>query len=348
MLNLLIGMTERGMIPDPLVRFGIRNLCRTRLDSLSTDDVTELKYVEMLRKSPIAVETDAANEQHYELPALFFQRVLGQHLKYSCAHFGSGVQTLEQAEASALDITIERAEIRDGMNILELGCGWGSLSLRMAEKFPRSQITAVSNSASQREFIEGQAKARGLHNLRILTKNVAHLEGFADGTAPFDRVVSVEMFEHLRNYELILHRIHGWLKDDGKLFVHIFTHRQHPYLFETEGSDNWMGKYFFTGGQMPSRKLLTSFQKDMKLEKQWEWDGTHYQKTSEAWLLNMDRHRDEIMGLFRQIYGDQDALKWFNRWRVFFLAVAELFGYRNGQEWAVSHYRFTKNTGSLS
>lgn len=369
MMNLLIDMTERGLVPDPLVRVGIRRLCSQRLKSLSLiesdqqshssrplidpalNQVTsqwgeyQKTYAEMLKKSPVALATDAANEQHYEVPAEFFQLVLGPHRKYSCAFWPSNIQNLEQAEEMALDLTMNRAELRDGMKILELGCGWGSLTLAMAARFPKSEIIAISNSHSQRKFIEMTAAARNLRNVRILTRDVSRVENLEQEFGHFDRVVSVEMFEHFRNYAVLLNRISHWLKPEGKLFIHIFTHQKFPYLFETEGSDNWMGKYFFTGGQMPSHQLMAAFQDDLKLEKEWAWDGTHYQKTSEAWLQNQDRHREKILQLFTEVYGADQAKIWFQRWRIFFLAVAELFGFRNGQEWGVSHYLFSKNKG---
>ncbi|MBY0314843.1 MAG: cyclopropane-fatty-acyl-phospholipid synthase family protein [Bdellovibrionales bacterium] len=346
MLSLLIELTERGVIPNSLVRIGIRKLCADRLKELRGQEKLEPRfqeeYIEMLKASPIAVFTEAANEQHYEVPADFFLQVLGSNLKYSSGYWTDDAQSLDQAEREALDITMQRAELRDGMEILELGCGWGSLSLSMAQKFPQSKITAVSNSSSQRQFIEGEAKKRNLKNLRVITQNVVLLENFEDSKT-FDRVVSVEMFEHLRNYEVLFRRISNWLKPDGKLFVHIFTHKNYAYLFETEGDDNWMGKYFFTGGQMPSHDLFKSFQSDLTLEKQWLWDGTHYQKTSEAWLSSLEKNRHKVIEILAKTYGEGDAFRWYNRWKVFFLAVAELFGYKNGSEWGVSHYLFSKD-----
>lgn len=341
MLNMLINATERGFVPSPLIRIGIRKFCRDRLTSLQTDSPAQVsKYVEMLKSSPIAVSTADANQQHYELPASFFSLVLGPHRKYSSAYWSEDCKDLAQAEQDALSTTIERAELQEGQKILELGCGWGSLTLEMAKRFPKSQITAISNSASQREFILGEARKRGLQNVEVLTRDISQFEGFGEKNGSFDRVVSVEMFEHLRNYEKILARIQEWLKPSGKLFIHIFTHKKFSYLFETEGDDNWMGRYFFTGGQMPSHDLLGLFQKNLRLEKDWQWSGVHYQKTSEAWLQNMDAHRTEILKIFENVYGKQNALIWFNRWRIFFLAVAELFGFQQGQEWGVSHYLF--------
>lgn len=346
MLTTLINMTEVGLIPNPLIRVGIRYLCDARLKSLKEEEIQnsnmKADFLEMLRRSSVAVETKAANEQHYEVPAAFYLNCLGPNLKYSCAYWPAGCNSLSEAEKLSLEITMERAELQDGQKILELGCGWGSLTLAMAEKFPAAKITAISNSASQKKYILDQAKARGFDNIEVLTKDVSVLEDLGDGRNNYDRVVSVEMFEHLRNYEMILSRICKWLAPHGKLFIHIFTHKKYPYLFETEGADNWMGKYFFTGGQMPSATLLKEFQKDLKLQKQWEWDGTHYQKTSEAWLANMEKNKKQVMQLFTDVYGKQEAVRWFNRWKVFYLAVAELFGYRKGSEWGVSHYLFAK------
>lgn len=349
MIDLLIDMTERGVIPNSLVRIGIRHFCKDRLRSLQqieTHQTSSLNdYVEMLKKSPVAIATDSANEQHYEVPTEFFLLSLGSHLKYSCAYWPENCDSLDMAEKLALDTTMERAEIKDGMSILELGCGWGSLTLSMAKKFPNSIITAISNSSSQREFILAQAQKHQLNNIEVLTEDISQLEKIP-GKNNFDRVVSVEMFEHLRNYQTILARIKDWLAPQGKLFVHIFTHHKYPYLFETEGADNWMGKYFFTGGQMPSHSLLRSFQNDLKLEKEWQWDGTHYQKTSEAWLKNLEANKDQVLKLFDEAYGAKDSLRWYNRWKVFYLAVAELFGFKNGTEWGVSHYLFAKESSN--
>jgi cyclopropane-fatty-acyl-phospholipid synthase len=291
-----------------------------------------------LRQSPIALQTAAANAQHYEVPAGFFQYALGPRLKYSSCWWPEEVQDLETAEAAMLALTGERAELDFAQDILELGCGWGSLTLWMAEFYPDARIVVVSNSHSQREFIEARCQERGFGNVQVIT---ADINEFAIDRR-FDRIVSVEMFEHLRNYQTLMERIHGWLKPGGKLFVHIFTHRTLAYPFATEGEDNWMGRYFFTGGLMPSRELLLRFRGALELEEQWHLNGRHYQRTLEAWLVNQDRHRAHILPLFRETYGPDDAERWFQRWRVFFMACAELFGYRNGEEWGVSHYRLKR------
>lgn len=337
---MIATLAERGWVPDTLVRMGIRELLRQRL----RDEARREKsghdsghWAEQLRQGPVALETDKANEQHYELPPEFFRLVLGPHRKYSSCYWDENAGSLEEAEALALDTTCERAGLTDGQDILELGCGWGSLTLWMARRYPAARILAVSNSAPQREAILGEATARGHDNIEVVTADINNFKT----EHRFDRVVSVEMFEHVRNYEELLRRIHGWLRDHGRLFVHIFTHRTYSYPFETEGSGNWMGRYFFTGGQMPSHDLLPRFDRHMTIEKSWDWNGRHYHLTSEAWLENMDRHRKDILKIFREIYG-RDASLWFNRWRIFFLACAELFGYDQGREWGVSHYLFQK------
>lgn len=346
MLSKLIDAMENGLLPDRAIRTGIQGLLFKRLYELQKENLDERKnrfhrYVQDLKASDLAVHTAEANEQHYELPPEFFLKCLGKNLKYSCAYWPSGVEDLDAAEEAALKVTVERAQIQDGMRILELGCGWGSLTLYMARTFPNSQIVAISNSQPQREFIQKRAKERGLSNVTVLTRDISKLSDFSLEGGKFDRVMSIEMFEHFKNYGKLLKMIADALKPDGKLFVHIFTHKEFAYPFETDGDDNWMGKYFFTGGQMPAHHLFYYFQDDLKVQRSWQWDGTHYEKTCNAWLAEMDSGKAEIMKLFEKTYGE-DAKKWFNRWRVFYMACAELFGYRKGQEWAVSHYLFTK------
>ena len=336
---------EKGLLPDSLIRFGIRKLCAERLREITESDLERRlekrrEYLKGLRNSPLAIATKEANEQHYEVPASFFDLVLGKHKKYSSAHFSKKSLSLDQAEAEALEITMSRAGLKNGQQILELGCGWGSLTLAMARKFPESSIVALSNSNSQREWIEAKARSEKLTNVRILTRNIVEVTELHKEFGEFDRVVSVEMFEHLRNYELLFSRISKWLKPSGELFVHIFTHRDASYFFETEGEDNWMGRYFFTGGQMPAQDLFLDFQRDLELVDQWAWSGTHYGETSERWLHNLDQNRDAVLSIFKQTYGEKNAKIWLNRWRIFFLACAELFNFDQGREWGVTHYRF--------
>ena len=347
MQKLMIEAMERRILPDRFIRLGIRKLCYERLQELErqardTKKLAESRYANDLKKMPIAVHAEAANQQHYELPPEFFRFVLGKNLKYSSAFWGNGCSGLDEAEEAALQTTLQRAELRDGMKILELGCGWGSLTLAMAKAYPNAKIVALSNSNPQRSYIESEIKRLNLKNVQIITQNIAAEVHFKTESLPFDRVVSVEMFEHLKNYEQILKKISHWLSPEGKLFVHIFTHKESSYPFEVEGESNWMGKYFFTGGQMPSRSLFSHFQNDLKIESQWEWDGTHYGKTAEAWLKNMDAHVGQIRVLFDQTYGVKESARWFQRWRVFFMSCAELFNYRRGSEWGVSHYLFQK------
>lgn len=339
----LIALAEAGKIPDTLIRWGIRRLLKQRLHEEFADDVERQsqRYRDLLaelRLSPIAIETEAANQQHYEVPAAFYRYALGKHLKYSSCYWDHETTNLDEAEAKMLAISCERAALVDGQDVLELGCGWGSLTLWMAAHYPGSRITAVSNSNSQREYINEQARQRGLNNIEVITCDVNQLTLDRN----FDRIVSVEMFEHMRNYDSLLNKVASWLRLGGKLFVHIFCHRYLAYPFETEGDDNWMGRYFFTGGMMPARDTLLHFQTQLHIESQWDVSGRHYQQTSEAWLNNMDTHKEAILQLFSETYGKKDAALWVQRWRLFFMACAELFGYRGGNEWLVAHYRFAK------
>ena len=336
-------LLEKNLVPDFLIRKGIRKLLAQRLreetkESPEAQKKHILALVEELKNSPIAIETKAANEQHYEVPTAFYQYCLGKNLKYSSCFYKEGVTDLSTAERDMLELTCERAELKDGMDILELGCGWGSLSLFMAAKFPKSTITAVSNSRTQKIHIDGEAKRRGITNLTIITCDINTFSI----DKKFDRVVSVEMFEHMRNYYELMKRIAGWLKDQGKLFVHIFTHKVVAYKFEVKDETDWMSKYFFTGGIMPSDDLLFYFNDHLVKEQHWQVSGMHYSKTSDDWLRNMDAHREEIMPLFEATYGKKDALKWWVYWRIFYMACAELWGYKGGEEWIVSHYLFKK------
>lgn len=339
---MLDSIISSGLVPDFIIRTGIRKLLKERIKEItpppphSLEEVKK-KFVEMMKSSPLAVQTRDANEQHYEVPTDFYLYCLGPNLKYSCAYFDPG-DTLEQAEIKMLERTVNMAKIKDGDKVLELGCGWGSLTLFMAKKFPNSPITGVSNSATQKAHIEQKAKDRGLNNVRIITADMNQF----NIDEKFDRVVSVEMFEHMRNYEILLSKISSWLNDKGTLFVHIFVHRSTPYLFEVKDDSDWMSKYFFSGGMMPSDDIFTFFQDKFKLVEHVRYNGTHYAETSEQWLVNTDKNKEKIMEIFRKHYGEKEAGKWLEYWRIFFMACAELWKYDNGREWFVSHYLLEK------
>jgi len=342
-MKILMNFAERGWLGDGLVRMGIRRLLRKRLQDIAQPDddfarAAKQRFVDAMHNQPIAVETHRANEQHYELPASFFEQVLGNQLKYSCAYWGSDTTSLDQAEEEMLRLTSQRAMIADGLKILELGCGWGSLSLWIARNFPNSRIVSVSNSRLQKAFIDSRITQLGLSNLEVLTSD---MNTFETGNR-FDRVVSVEMFEHMRNWPGLLKRINQWLKPGGKLFLHFFSHYDAAYAFETAGDENWMGRHFFTGGIMPSDDLISYLDADLKVESHWRVDGRHYQKTAEAWLRNMDSKRSTILEIMKSTYGNKNAERWLQRWRMFFMSCAELFGYGQGGVWLVSHYRLVK------
>ncbi len=342
-MNLLDKVLEKNILPDSIIRFGIRRLLKVRISEnamLNADEQKEkfMSLIKQLKESPLAVNTVDANEQHYEVPTKFFQTVLGSHLKYSSGFWKKTTTTLDEAEENMLELTCRRAEIKDGETILELGCGWGSLTLYMAEKFPNSKITAVSNSRTQKEFIDEEAAKRNLRNIEIITSDINDF----DTDKKFDRIVSVEMFEHVRNYSMLFQKISKFLNPEGHLFVHIFTHHSYSYLFEVKSSSDWMSKYFFTGGIMPSDHLLLYFAKNFETKNHWIVNGSHYQKTARAWLDNMDSNRNNIFGLFEDTYGKENALKWWSYWRIFFMSCEELWGYKNGNEWFVSHYLFKK------
>lgn len=341
----LISLAESGWLPDAAIRVGIQRLLRKRIVQTNDRGPDLAKFVQILRSSPLAVRTDAANEQHYEAPPEFFRHVLGPRLKYSCCLYESAETTLSAAEEAMLRLTCERAGLADGQRILELGCGWGSLSLWMAQKHPGASITAVSNSHSQRAFIEARAGSLGVENLHVVTADMVDYQP----EGQFDRIVSVEMFEHMRNYELLFRRVASWLAADGKVFVHVFCHNGQPYLFETEGADNWMGRHFFTGGTMPSANLFGQFDEDLRIVQQWRVSGLDYWRTCEDWLKNLDRSRGELLRVLRPHHAnDTNARVALQRWRMFFLACAELFRFEDGGRWQVAHYRFEATPKSAS
>ena len=335
LISAAASLVERAPIPDAVTRLGIEYLVsrtRNRLAALPAD--YEATFAQEMRDYSIALNTDEANAQHYELPADFFAIVLGPRRKYSSCLYPNGSETLAEAEVVALEETMAHAALADGQKILELGCGWGSLSLSMAEKYPNSCITGVSNSHSQRAYIMGQAATRGLSNIEIITADMNVFE--AQG--PFDRIVSVEMFEHMSNWDSLLRKARSWLSPDGRMFMHVFTHRAQPYRFETDDKEDWIAQHFFTGGIMPSHGLIGCFGESFSVEEEWRWSGTHYERTALQWLENFDANCEAVSKLMAETYGP-DASVWSRRWRLFFLATAGLFGHRGGSEWGVSHYR---------
>jgi cyclopropane-fatty-acyl-phospholipid synthase len=342
-----VNWTELGLVPDTVIRAGIRRLLESKRREIHSGDIefaanTLNVFVHMMNESPIALVPDRANEQHYEVPAEFFTHVMGEHLKYSCGYWPKDVCTLSESEEAALALTVKRAGIEDGMAVLDLGCGWGSLSLWIAEHFPNTTVTSVSNSRSQRDFITKQAAERSVHNLKVI---VADMNDFSTDET-FDRVVSVEMFEHMRNWGELFRRIHGWLEPDGKFFMHVFCHRTTPYEYIDKGPGDWMSRYFFTGGMMPAADLPLRFPAHLEIENRWHWNGRHYARTCNAWLAKMDANKQAITPILEECYGKDQASLWWQRWRIFFMACAELFDYDDGQEWFVGHYLFTRSSVS--
>jgi cyclopropane-fatty-acyl-phospholipid synthase len=345
-MNLPASMAEQGLLPDSLVRWGIRRLHEKTLREVRRSNV-ELEgealrqFIGSMTTSPIALEPHRTNEQHYEVPAAFFRIFLGSRMKYSSGLWGPDASTLDQAEEAMLALTCRRAAIEDGMQILELGCGWGSLSLWMAGRYPRSRILAVSNSNGQREFIQARCAELGLGNLQVMT---ADMNAFGTDRR-FDRVVSIEMFEHMRNWKRLLARISQWLEPGGRLFVHHFSHREAAYLFGSESEDDWMGRHFFSGGMMPSDGLILYFQEHLLVEDHWRVNGRHYRQTLEAWLEKLDAGGQAALSILAEVYGPSRARLWLNRWRLFLLACSELFGYGAGNEWFVSHFLLKRRDG---
>ena len=325
---------EGAPLPDALRRAAVGLLVANARRNLEAAPGAAARFARDMEERPIAEHAESANRQHYELPAAFFQAVLGPRLKYSSGLFTSGAETLAQAEDAALAETAAHADLRDGQHILELGCGWGSLSLWMARTLPNAQIVSVSNSASQGDFIRAKARSEGLSNLTVVT---ADMNDFEAAPAAFDRIVSVEMFEHMANWRALLTRAKVWLKSDGRLFLHVFTHCRTPYRFDVNDEADWIAQHFFTGGVMPSHDLARQFPDLFEVVADWRWSGEHYARTAEAWLVNYDRNAETIRPILAQVYGDQ-ALLWGRRWRLFFLATSGLFGHRGGTEWGVSHY----------
>lgn len=334
MLAFAINTAERAPLTDGMTLAGIDLLCgRTKRRLAATAAIQENLFVDAMNQYPVAIHADEANRQHYEVPAAFFSRVLGPSRKYSCCLYPTEATTLKEAEVHALAETVRHAAIEDGMTILELGCGWGSLSLYLAAQFPNSRIVSVSNSASQRAFILATANQRGLTNLSVLT---ADMNDFSIDQR-FDRIVSIEMFEHMSNWQKLFERARSWLKPEGRLFLHVFTHKNRSYRFDQDDPADWIAHHFFTGGIMPAHDLPHRFGDLFTVEEEWRWAGTHYRRTALDWLANFDREIDRIQPIFAEIYG-KDASLWQRRWRLFFLATAGLFGHDDGEIWGVGHY----------
>jgi cyclopropane-fatty-acyl-phospholipid synthase len=340
---MLETIVESNLVPDFLIRKTIHKFCKERLDQqLSLIEKSgydeKRSFVRSLSESPIAIVPEKANEQHYEVPASFYDLCLGKRKKYSSCYYDESVRSLDEAEERMLALYFERAEFQDGQSILELGCGWGSLTLYLAERLPNASITGVSNSRSQKEYILSEANKRGLSNVSIITcdMNEFSIE------KKFDRIISIEMFEHMRNWDKLFQRVSSWLNDDGKFFMHIFTHRTFAYPYEDKGASDWMSRYFFSGGMMPSDDLPLYFQDHLSIDDHWMLSGTHYEKTARDWLDKLDANQKKAIDLFEQTYGKGQGTKWYVRWRLFFMACEELFGFDDGKEWGVSHYRFTK------
>ncbi|KAK7954498.1 cyclopropane-fatty-acyl-phospholipid synthase [Apiospora saccharicola] len=336
----LDAILDRGVLPHFVIRRGIRMQLAQRIAEIATESQAaacerKMAYLDLLRTRPIAVETATANEQHYEVGTGVLECMLGPRMKYSACLYEKGSESLGMAEVAMLRSYLDKAQLEDGMSILDLGCGWGSGALYYAEMLPKSKVTAFSNSKTQKEYIDAQAKGKGLENLTVITGDVADYE-FKEES--FDRIVSIEMFEHMKNYEQLMAKCARALKKGGKLFVHIFAHKDTPYDFES----GWMTTHFFTGGTMPSADLLLYFQRDLKIEKQWWVNGMHYSKTCEHWLANMWANKQKLWPHLVETYGEDKATTWWNRWQIFYMACSELFAYEGGDTWGVNHYLFEK------
>lgn len=340
----MLSLIESQIIPEPLIRVGIRQLLKQKLreERLPDAELEQEKlsrFIAELRQSPIAIEIEAANSQHYEVPTALYQFMLGPRLKYSCGLWLADTTSLAEAEENMLSLYCKRASIEDGQRILDLGCGWGSLSLYLAERYPKAEITAISNSRTQKEYIDERIAKLGLVNLKVITANIVD---FDCGPNYFDRVLSIEMFEHMKNYKELLAKISRWLKPEAKLFVHIFAHKDLAYHYQDNDGEDWLTRHFFLGGTMPSNDLLLYFQDDLKVKQHWVVSGTHYEKTANAWLANMKKHKKEILPLLSSTYGAENTRRWWLYWQLFYLACAELWGYEKGRQWFVSHYLFEK------
>ncbi|KAI4918688.1 hypothetical protein J4E90_003075 [Alternaria incomplexa] len=338
--DIINPLIDNGYLPHPVIRVGIRRQLADRLTSIANTSLqasyeSKMKYVELLRERPIAIETKTANEQHYEVGTSVLKGMLGPRMKYSACLYEKGGETLGEAEVRMMETYVQRAGLKDGMTVLDLGCGWGSLSLYLAEIFPNSRITGFSNSRTQKQHIDSVAASKGFKNLTVVTGDVVDHEFEPE---VYDRVLSIELFEHMKNYSLLMAKVSRALKPGGKLFVHIFAHKDTPYDFE----GGWMTEHFFTGGTMPSADLLLFFQDDLKIKRQWWVSGMHYSKTCEDWLTTMLSNKESIWKGLVETYGEEGALTWWNRWQVFYLACSELFRWDGGDTWGVSHYLFEK------
>ena len=334
-------LLARGLIPDWILRRGVRSQGKERLNMMNKVDSTKeySKFINEASTGNIAVNTDDANNQHYEVDSEFFKYCLGKNLKYSCCFWDENTLDLDAAEDNMLEIYSQRAQITDGMSILDIGCGWGSLSLFLAQKYPKSEITGVSNSSSQKIFIDSVASERNISNLNIITRDINDFRA----EEKYDRILSIEMFEHTKNTKKLMNLINDWLNPNGLFFMHVFAHKENPYYFDRDQKNAWMAKYFFTGGMMPNHNLFKDLKSNLEYQKSWILSGEHYERTSNAWLDKMDQNKSKILSLFERSNGSSVAKRKFHFWRLFYIACAEIFGYDNGNEWVVSHHLFKKS-----